>query len=247
MNILNKIILGDFYKEVENIPDNSIDLVVTDPPYRIHAESGGGLHNKRDWLKNVHDSKLDEFDPQKFLISIKRVLKIFNAYIFCSKDLLVDYITFAESMGYNWDLLIMGKRNPIPTKNNKYLSDIEYIIYIRDKGACFNDLKGKENFYKYKKVKMTNVKPSKYGHPTEKPVHLVKELIEISSIDNGIVLDPFSGSGTIAIACRELGRQYIAFEIDEEFYQNSIKRLDGKSIYEDIEQKSLFDLVEEEE
>jgi DNA modification methylase len=245
MDFLNKITLGNCYKYIKDIPDKSIDLVVTDPPYRIHADSGGGLNNSRKWLKNVHDSNLDEFEPKFFLEDIKRVLKVFNAYIFCSKNLLEDYIAFAKENNYNWDLLIMGKSNPIPTKNNKYLPDIEYIFYIREKGACFNNLNGKENYYKYRKIKMTSVKPSKYGHPTEKPIHIIRDLIEISSNKNDIVLDTFSGSGTVAIACRDLYRQYIAFEIDELFYNNSLKRLDDKSIYNNIEQKTLFDLDEE--
>ena len=96
MKYINKIVNGDCYKLLKDIPDKSIDLVVTDPPYRIHADSGGGIHNNRDWLKKVHDSNLDEFDPILFLSEIKRVLKTFNAYIFCSKDLLIDYISFAN-------------------------------------------------------------------------------------------------------------------------------------------------------
>ncbi|MCK9440314.1 MAG: site-specific DNA-methyltransferase [Methanothrix sp.] len=245
MDFLNKITLGNSYLLLKEISDKSIDLVVTDPPYRIHADSGGGLHNSRKWLKNVHDSNLDEFDPDKFLLEIKRVLKVFNAYIFCSKDLLVDYINFATENKYNWDLLIMGKTNPIPTKNNKYLSDIEYLMYIRECGACFNNLVGKEHFYKYKKIKMTNVKASKYGHPTEKPLNIIKELIEISSNKEDIILDPFSGSGTTVIACRDLNRKFIAFEINKEFYENSIKRYQDKSINDSMEQKTFFDLDEE--
>lgn len=245
MKYINKIVNGDCYKLLKDIPDKSIDLVITDPPYRIHADSGGGIHNNRDWLKKVHDSNLDEFEPILFLSEIQRVLKTFNAYIFCSKDLLTDYISFANGNNYNWDLLIMGKNNPIPTKNNKYLSDIEYIIYIREKGACFNNLKGKENFHKYKKIKMINVRPSQYGHPTEKPVSIIKDFIEISSNENDIILDPFSGSGTTVLACRDLKRQFIAFEIFKDFYENSLKRYQDKSIYDNIEQKTLFDLGEE--
>jgi len=233
---INKITLGNFYELVNEIPDNSIDLVATDPPYRIHAKSGGGLHNKRDWLKNVHNSDLDEFDPILFLEQCVRVLKKFNAYIFCSKDLLVDYITFAVSNGFNWDLLVMGKRNPIPTKNNKYLSDIEYIMYIREKGACFNDLKGKLHFSKYRKIKMTNVKPSEYGHPTEKPLHIMQQLIEISSKKGELILDPFMGSGTTALACRDLEREFIGFEIDKDFHEKAIRKLEGLRANTSLEQ-----------
>lgn len=245
MDLLNKIVLGNCDELIKEIPDKSVDLVLTDPPYRIHADSGGGLHRSRDWLKKVHNNNLDNFEPRNFLEEIRRVLKKFNTYIFCSKDLLLDYISFANENDYNWDLLIMGKNNPVPTKNNKYLSDIEYIIYIREKGACFNNLIGQEHFHKYKKVKMINVKPSTYGHPTEKPLHIIKNFIEISSNKNDTVLDPFSGSGTTAIACRDLDRNFFAFEIDEKFHSDSVKRYSDKPIYDTIEQKTFFDLESE--
>lgn len=220
---INKLILGDCYDHLKILPDKSIDLLVTDPPYRIHAESGGGLHNKRDWLKNVHDSNLDEFEPDKFLIEVQRVLKVFNAYIYCSKDLLIDYITFAKDNNYNWDLLCLCKKNPIPTKNNKYLSDLEYCMFIREKGAYFNSALSYDKYYKAKSM---NVKKAEY-HPTEKPFNIICDHIEISSKEGDLILDPFVGSGTTVLACKKLKRNYLAFEINAELYKNAQKKISG--------------------
>lgn len=64
---LNKIYCEDCLDGMQRIPDNYVDLVVTDPPYRIHAKSGGGLHNEREWLSNIHNDGMDEFEPKKFL------------------------------------------------------------------------------------------------------------------------------------------------------------------------------------
>lgn len=227
----NSLILGNCYDHLKNIPDKSFDLLVTDPPYRIHAESGGGLHNKRNWLKNVHDSNLDEFEPDIFLTEIQRVLKKFNAYIYCSKDLLVDYISFANNNNYSWDILCLCKKNPIPTKCNKYLSDLEYCMFIREKGAYFNsDL----SYEKYYKAKAMNVKKANY-HPTEKPLNVICDHIDISSKTGDFIIDPFMGSGTTVVACKKLKRDYYGIEIDSEFFEKAKKKIAGISSDTDIE------------
>jgi DNA modification methylase len=64
-----------------------------------------------------------------------------------------------------------------------------------------------------------------YGHPTQKPVKIIREFLLHSSKKNGVVLDPFMGSGTTAIACKQINRQYIGFELDKKYYDLSIKRL----------------------
>jgi len=228
----NVIYNEDCLEGLEKLPDNSIDLLVTDPPYRIHAKSGGGLHNNREWLSNVHNDGIDKFEPKIFLEKVYPKLKTFNAYIFCSKDLLTEYINFANNQDLNWDLLIMSKRNPIPTKNNKYLSDKEYCIFVRKKGAYFNnDL----DYSKYYSVKQVNVTPNKY-HSTEKPLNFIKDLIKMSSKKGDIVLDPFIGSGTTAVACKSLERNFIGYEILEKYYNTALKRLGkiDKSYYEKL-------------
>lgn len=67
----------------------------------------------------------------------------------------------------------------------------------------------------------------KYNHPTIKPLNIIKTLIENSSLENQIVFDPFSGSGTTCVAAKELQRRYIGIEVDFEFYKISINRLNG--------------------
>lgn len=235
----NELILGNCYEYFKNIPDKSVDLIVTDPPYRIHADSSGGLSDKRDWLKNIHNNNLDEFDPKIFLTEIQRILKVFNVYIYCSKDLLVDYITFAKDNKYNWDLLTLCKKNPIPTKCNKYLSDLEYCIFIRESGAYFNSNLSYEKYYKAKSM---NVKKADY-HPTEKPLNIISDHVEISSKVGDLVVDPFMGSGTTIIACKKLKRNYIGIEIDPEFFEKAKMKIAGLRSDEKIED-TFFDLEE---
>ena len=217
-----KLFCGDCLEIMPELKDN-VDLCFTVPPYRIHAKSGGGLHNKRDWLKNVHNAGLD--------IIFKKV-KPFPAYIFCSKDLLKDHISWFEFAGLNWEILIYAKRNPIPTKNNKYLSDKEYCFFVRTPGKCYfnNELQ----FCKYKTVQNISVTKNEY-HPAEKVVGYIIDRIETSTKELDTICDPFSGSGTTGIACERLNRKYILIEREEKYCEISAKR-----ITQEISQLKMF-------
>ena len=219
---MSKIIQGDCLEVMKDFPDESVDLVVTDPPYKIHSESGGGLHKSRDWLKDVTEEELNEFKPKPFLKIIEKKLKTFNAYIFTSKDLLTEYLDFIEDREYNWDLLHLSKKNPIPTKNNKYLPDTELILFIREEGACFNN---KREFDLYRKNKVVTVTKNNL-HPTKKPIKPIKEMIKISSGEEDLILDPYLGVGTTAKACKILNRNYIGIELKEKYAQKSREHLE---------------------
>lgn len=219
---INKVWQGDCLELMKQMPDKCVDLVLTDPPYTIHAESGGGLHNKRDWLKNVHKAGIDEFKPRVFLEEAERVCKAMHAYIFCSKNNLKDYIEHFVERGWNWEILIYAKNNPIPTKNNKYLSDKEYCLFVRGNGCYFNnDL----SFEKYKTVQSINVVSSKYGHPTEKNLSYIKDRVLFSSKEDDLIFDPFMGSWTTAVACKQLGRNFIGAELSKEYCEIGEQRL----------------------
>jgi len=204
------------------IPDKSIDLVLTDPPYSIHAESDGGLHKTNPWLRNVHNAGIDSFNPYEFLKQCERVCKNMHAYIFCAKNNLKDYIDFITKKEWNWEILIYAKRNPIPTKNNKYLSDKEYCLFVRAKNCYFNN---NLEFEKYKTVQYVNIGNSEFNHPTVKNLEYIKDRILFSSNEGDLILDPFLGSGTTARACKDLGRRFIGIEISEKYCEIACDRL----------------------
>ena len=125
------------------------------------------------------------------------------------------------------DLLTWHKTNPIPTCSNKYLSDTKYVLFFRSKGKhLYGTYETKRKWY----VSPLNVADKKlYGHPTIKPLEFVKAMIGNSvTKEDGhtpIVLDPFMGSGTTAVATKELGFDFIGFEIDPEYHAIAVKRL----------------------
>ena len=125
---------GDCINLIKEIPDNSIDLVVTDPPYELETSEGGTEFGKRKFYQNI-DFMGSGFDDN-ILDELCRVMKKINIYLFCSqKQIMKLYRYFVETKKCNWNLLSWHKSNPSPTCGNKYLSDTEYIMFFREPGV----------------------------------------------------------------------------------------------------------------
>ena len=121
---------GDCLELMKGIPDKSIDLIVTDPPYKIDT-SGAGLYKQEDkqYIKELNFMK-DGFS-EEVLDELCRVMKKINIYFFCSQKqiiFLIDY--FVKKKKCNWNLLTWHKTNPIPACGNKYLTDTEFILFF---------------------------------------------------------------------------------------------------------------------
>lgn len=106
---------------------------------------------------------------------------------------------------------------------NKYLSDTEYIIFMRAKGVkVYGSYETKRKFF----ITKSNTKDKHlYGHPTVKPLEIVNTLVINSSIEGDIVFDPFMGSGTTAIAALREHRHFIGFENNYEYYNKACERI----------------------
>lgn len=219
---------GDCREFTPNLP--GADLIVTDPPFNINT-TGGGIHANRSGLAGVAKMGIDEFTPGDFLPMLWKNCN--HGYFFTSKNCLHEYLSWmlAEQV-VNWDLLVMAKNNPIPAKNRKYLPDTELCIFMRGEGRYWNNEAPYDHF---RKVKMVNVAPPRFGHPTEKPEHVISQLIEISSDVNHLVFEPFLGSGTTMACCARLGRRSIGIELTEKFCEVSAKRVQSE-----LDQIALF-------
>ncbi|OGC68621.1 hypothetical protein A2415_01730 [candidate division WWE3 bacterium RIFOXYC1_FULL_39_7] len=232
---LNKIYCMDALTFLKTLPDNSVDLVVTDPPYNVSQKNDlkfGGRMIK----KNFGDWDFG-FDPEPILAELRRVLKpTGQIYVFCGTAQIPIYMQEFIERWYFRNLLVWYKTNPPPrmSKTN-YLFANEYIVYaIRDKGkpslSTFNfssqstmhntfitsALQGKERLKNSDGTAM---------HPTQKPLSILKKLIEVSSKEGDTVLDPFMGIGSTAVACKELKRNFIGCEINQKYVELSIERL----------------------
>lgn len=225
---MNRLLLGDCLELLKPIPNNSIDLVVIDPPYIMNSAGGGGAFGK-DNRKNMEEMYVSKstylMNGFNFLVldELKRVMKLTNIYIFCNKNLLADLLVYYRE--YNFDILVYHKTNPIPTINNKYLSDLEYILFVREKGTkLYGDYHSKSKLFSQPQTKR------EFNHATIKPLNLIKKLIENSSLTGETVLDCFMGSGTTCVASLELNRKYIGMEIDPEYFTLAETRINNTPI-----------------
>ena len=225
---------------MKRIPDRSIDCVVTDPPYILDNKGGGffndsdyGYHgNSRHVMKDIADMK--DGISNEVLDELCRISKKINMYFFCSLRQIPNYIDyFVTKRGCNWNLLTWHKTDPVPACGNKYLSDTEYCLFFREKGVpLYGTFDTKHTYW----VTPLNRKEKKqFGHPTIKPIQIIKTLIINSSQEGGVILDPFMGSGTTAVACIREGRHFIGFELDENYYKIALNR-----IQQETQQLSLF-------
>jgi len=228
-DFINKIIQGDCLEAMKQIPDNSIDLVLTDPPYELEERSSYG---KKDLAKSLqkHRDELKDLKLTKSLgiiwcKEISRIQKNINCLIWCSRLQLRDYLNyFVGELGCNFDILIWNKTNAFPTFNNKYITDKEYCLFFRTKGA-------KAYMSNYEEAKtifisaINSKDKNKYKHPTIKPLNIIEKLVKNHSKENDLIFDPFLGSGTTAVACKHLKRNFIGIEISPEYCKIAEQRL----------------------
>ena len=230
---------GRYQEFINEIKDKSVDLVLTDPPY-WHKKSPGKPYSERNQCNTQSKfsnsatfnnngemmKKMSDFtgkDVEELMPHIKRVMKKMNAYIFCNDTLLPYYGMWAENNGYHFSVLIWEKPLSIINKN-RFSQHVEYIVRIYEYGTALNRL---EENKLYSKVKRYNqVRGKGKLHVAEKPVELLKEIIQVSSNEGDIVADFFTGSCTVGEACLELNRDFIAFEEDEKHFKNAQKRIE---------------------
>ena len=228
----------DCLKGMQEIPDESIDLVVTDCPYHIahHGTScGGGIFSD---LQNKHanSGKLfahNDIAFSEWLPDVYRVLKqCTHCHIMVNAHNLKELQIEAEKVGFIFQNLLVWKKDN-STPNKFYMNQLEFILMLRKGAAKYVNDMGITNC-----LSCPNIigKGAKGAHPTAKPVPLMELLIKQSSNASDIVLDPFSGGGSTLIAAKRLKRQYIGFEIDPEYYTIADRRLT-----KDPQEISLFD------
>lgn len=242
---LDKIYNEDCLVGMKRIPDASVDCIITDPPYELENQGGGFWSKNEDPTINTYNARgtrkgMDKLGDIKdgitdeVLDEMCRVMKKINIYIFCSQKQIQQYIDyFVTRRGCNWNLLAWHKTNPIPACGNKYLNDTEYILFFREKGVkVFGSYDTKRTYYVTLRNQEDNVR---YGHPTVKPLQIIRNFVLNSTQMGGVILDPFIGSGTTAVACIKEHRKYIGFEINKAYFDKAQKR-----IKEEKQQTELF-------
>lgn len=196
------------------------DMVFTDPPYRIETQGGcKGSIGKSLRKQGAGIDFISSFNPADFLALLPAVFvggKI-NAYVFCNKDLLPDYLVWARDAGFSFNVLIWKKPSAIPI-GDSHRPDIEYLLVFRKSAIWNNGLKDVNYSRCIEHGRETGL------HPTMKPVAILENQIKIASNLMSPVIDLFGGSGSTLIACEKTNRHCRMMELDEKYCDVIIKR-----------------------
>ena len=225
----NKIIQGDCLEVMKGFPDESVDCVITDPPYNIGGESSKITKVGEEIKRNTE--ALGDWDnipdylkwTTKWLKEVYRVCKggVFSFFDLNEIGKLRD---IGKEIGfYPKTFFVMVKDNPIPHFHKSgYRNGFEMgLMLMKNEDVTFNFLSQEEMI----NVKNYTIGNKKTEHPTEKPESIIKHLVKVLSNDGDLVLDPFLGSGTTCIATKKLNRDFIGIEKEEKYVKIARERL----------------------
>ena len=224
---IQKFISGDCYKLLKKIPPTSIDLILTDPPYNLSNYSTGNI--KADWRKTLNN---DIANWDKNVLDFETIQKEFlrvikptgNIFIFTAYNLLGWWHSLFDPVFDTFQIMVWHKTNPPPKlRRAGFLNSCEMICCMWNKGHTWNFTKQKE-MHNFIESPICMGKERK-KHPTQKPVKILKHIINIASNEGNIVLDPFMGVGSTGVACKQMGRDFIGMEIEKEYIQIAKERI----------------------
>lgn len=266
----NTVYFGDSFELLKQIPDNSIPLVLVDPPYKIGYDSknkwdsGEFIDFTTKWVKEC----FRVLTPTGTMWSFMGYENLFT-HKGCNKgfiNILEEYgnvhlenmTVWARQKGRGSSKHLKSQREDLihSTKSDKFiwnnLKVLREVIapYVKDgrPRGWFLDSSGKRvrwtglgNVWCYSSPQF-NGKVEKQWHPAQKPIMMLERLIRLSSNEGDLVLDPFSGSGSVALACKLSGRKFLSFENNQEYFNKSVQRLENFNSDNYVEYNKTLDL-----
>lgn len=224
----NKIYCGDCIELMKQIENDSIDLIIADPPYNVSRENNFQTMGTASRIGMDFGEWDKGFNQEEWIGYLPRILKenanvvVFNDW----KNLTNIQETLTKNNIIPKRCLVLNKSNPAPfNRDRMFVNDVEFAVWW-----IYNS-KGKPSKWTFNRknpvekcVIDTTVQSSKL-HPTMKDLKVIKYLVGLLSNEWDLVLDPFIWSWTTAVACKELSRNYIWFEIDEWYVRVAEERL----------------------
>ncbi|MDD1666116.1 MAG: site-specific DNA-methyltransferase [Methanomicrobiales archaeon] len=227
---LDELYLGDSLTLLGDLPDGAVDLVVTDPPFAIDFRPHRNNYHRTGsrviaGYREVSPGEYPEF-TRSWLAQAYRVLSPSGSlYVFSGWTRLVDVLQALEETGFSVvNHLIWKYQFGVFTKK-KYVTSHDHILFaVKDPGQyTFNKV---EHYPEDVWVVNREYWTGKRKTPTKLPLELVKKILRFSSDPGDVVLDPFIGSGTVAVAAKGMGRHFLGFEIVEEYFSLARERLE---------------------
>ncbi len=216
---------GNSVELLKGLESNSIDLLVTDPPYRTISGGNKSTKWKSGYLTSVlskNDGKIFEHNDINHLDWLKESYRVLtdSSHIYIMTNLLNLFTIqqLAERVGFKTHNLLIWEKNNA-NANRWYMKNCEYVLFMRKGNAKTINNPSSKTVHKFNNIIGNKV------HPTEKPVELMQYYIENSSKENDIVLDPFMGSGTTGVACVNTNRNFIGMELDDKYFEIAKARI----------------------
>lgn len=230
----NYFITGSAIEELKNLPDSSIDLICTDPPYNLGKDYGNNIDQK-EW------DEYEKFTHQWLDEAVRLLKPTGSIYVFMGVRFISKLFAFMESQHLLFNGWItwhytqgMGRKKGFSprhedilycTKTDNFTFNLDAIRipqkYFRER----NNMEGANpgDVWQFSHVHYSN--PERQSHPTQKPLAIMERIIKASSNEGDIVLDPFVGSGTTCVAANELKRQWIGVDINPKYIEMSKGRI----------------------
>jgi len=193
----------DCMEAMKEMSDNQFDLAIVDPPYGIGAAQGVGLHSRKKY--EAKNKNWDDATPNKYYF--KELFRVSQNQIICGANYFMEHLYSTKSF------ICWVKNNPAPNFAQAELLWTSYNI----NGKVFDTGKQIQHQIMWEGGSI---------HPTQKPIQLYEWLLMNYAKEGDTILDTHLGSGSIAIACHNLGFELTAYEIDKEYFEAANKRIE---------------------
>lgn len=214
-----QLLQGDCLELMKDLPNESIDMILCDPPYLMNYQSG----RRKDKFKKI-DNDVDAYELIKETLKESyRVMKDNTSiYMFCSWHH-VDFFKQAIEKEFKLKNIIVWNKNNHGAGDLKgaYAPKHEFVLYAHKGRSTFNEKRIPDV------IDCAKVIGNNTLHPTGKPIDLLELFIERNSKEKEVVLDMFMGSGTTGLACKNLNREFIGMELDEGYFNIAKERIEN--------------------
>ncbi len=229
MNDKYRIFNKDSLNFIKEIRTDSVDFIFTDPPYNLSPYSTGNIKfSHRTDINNDIASWDKGFNPDDYKDDFLRILKPNgNLFVFTSYNTIGKWHDIFDSIFDTFQFFIWHKTNPTPKfKKAGFLNSCEMIVCMWNKGHTWNFMQQNtmHNFFE-SPICMGAERLQNPKHPTQKPIKLLRHIIQIASNEDDVIFDPFMGVGSTGVAALQMNRKFMGIEIDTAYFNAAAKRL----------------------
>ena len=246
-NNKHRIIFGDAMEALKTLPDNSVDLIFADPPYNIGKNFNGKIEkwdteeSYLNWCYEWLDLCIKKLKPNGsfYVMTATQFMPYFDIYLRKKLTILSRLVWYYDSSGvqakkyygsmYEPILFCVKDKNNYTFNTNDILVEAKtgakrkLIDYRKAVPTVYNSEKVPGNVWEFSRVRY---RMDEYeNHPTQKPISLLERIVKASSNEGDLVLDPFSGTFTTCFVAKELGRNSIGIELQDEYVKIGLRRL----------------------